>query len=126
MRKTVLAILALSCVLLSGCLSKDKATALPNGKYLLDGNTDIITPYVLILDNNNFEFYYSVYSSYFAHGTYEIEADKLIMTTEDGKYVFVFQIKDGKIYYNLKQSSTVPKINGEEPIKDGEQFVLIE
>lgn len=126
MRKAVLILLALSCVLLSGCSSNDKVTALPNGKYLLDGNTDVTTPYVLILGSNNFEFYYSVYSSYFAHGTYEIEADKLIMTTEDGKYVFVFQIKDGKIYYNLKQSSTVPEINGEKPIKDGDQFVLTE
>lgn len=123
MRKIALTTLALSCVLLCGCLSKSKE-ALPNGKYLLNGNTDVKTPCVLLLGNNQFEFYYSAYSSYFSSGTYEKEDDALIMTTKDGKYTFVFQIKDGKLYFDLKRSSTIPKINGKNPLEDGTEFVL--
>ena len=43
MRKIALTLLALSCVLLCECLSNSKED-LPNGKYLLDGKTDVTTP----------------------------------------------------------------------------------
>lgn len=119
MRKIALTLLVLSGVLLCGCLSGSKED-LPNGKYLLDGKTDVTTPYVLLLGNNQFEFY----SSYFASGTYRKEDDAFIMKTEDGKYTFVFQIKDGTLCFDLKQSSTIPQINGENPLEDGAVFVL--
>ena len=123
MRKIALTLMALSCVLLCGCSNSSKE-ALPNGKYLLDGKTDVTTPYVLLLGNNQFEFNYSAYSSYFASGTYKKEDDAFVMTTEDGKYTFVFQTKDGKLAFDLKRSSTIPKINGENPLEDGAEFVL--
>jgi len=65
-------------------------------------------PIVLLKDGNRFTFTYSLLSSYYAIGSYEIDDGNLILKTDDGEYKYVFKIKDNTLIFNAKESSEIP------------------
>jgi hypothetical protein len=63
---------------------------------------------VSLEDGNRFTFTYSLLSSYYAVGSYEIDDGNLILTTDDGENKYVFKIKDKTLIFNAKESSEIP------------------
>lgn len=47
-------------------------------------------------------------SSYIAIGSYEVDYDNLVFKTDDGKYKYVFKIKDNNLIFSATESSEIP------------------
>ncbi len=131
-KQAIILILLLYCLLLfSGC-SKKIEPPLPIGNYVMEESDEIIKPIVTLKENKEFIFNYSVLSSYFANGIYEEDGGNLILKTDDGKYKYVFEIKDNALIFNEKKSSEILSYaeSAGDPSKknvlDGSIFVLDE
>jgi len=81
---------------------------IPAGNYIMQESEEPSKPIVLLKDNNRITFNYSLLSSYYAIGSYEIDDGNLILTTDDGEYKYVFKIKDKTLIFNAKESSEIP------------------
>ncbi len=126
MKKTFLLIFVAIAILsfMAGC-SKDSTVTesnLPLGVYQFQESDEPVKPNVVLDDNNQFVFNYSVLSSYLPIGTYQIETDQLILKTDDGKYEYIFLIKDNTLIFNKDESSSLQLGD----IADGSVFVIQE
>lgn len=124
MKKVICYTMLLIFVLLFGCSTDtiDK-TLISIGKYVLQSSDEVIAPYVLLEEDNKFVFMYSALSSYFAHGKYSIDSNKLILTTEDEKFTYVFKINNKSISFIEDKSSEIPSYSGKAPVIDGDVFI---
>jgi len=68
-------------------------------------------PYLsLDKENRKFQFFWSMFSSYIAQGTYEVEDNEIICKTDDGNNVYTFEILEGEGYKFIESnSSRIPK-----------------
>lgn len=64
-------------------------------------------------------FTFSPLSSYIGIGTYRIGGERLMLTTGDGKYVYVFDMVDGTLVFDADASSEQVRFSG---ITDGSVF----
>ena len=81
---------------------------IPVGNYIMQEAEEPAKPIVLLKDGYRFTFTYSLLSSYYAIGSYEIDDGNLILTTDDGENKYVFKIKDKTLIFNAKESSEIP------------------
>ena len=95
---------------LAGCSSTLKMAVqnIPVGNYIMQEAEEPAKPIVLLKDGNRFTFNYSLLSSYYAIGSYEIDDGNLILRTDDGENKYVFKIKDNTLVFNAKESSGIP------------------
>jgi len=112
MRKIVFAkfLLLVLALVIVGC-SNTPETAdqyIPSGNYIMQESEEPSKPTVSLKDGNRFTFTYSLLSSYYAIGSYEIDDGNLILKTDDGEYKYVFKIKDNTLIFNAKESSEIP------------------
>lgn len=110
--------------ILCGC-TISKTDNLLLGKYIFEDSKEIIKPYVLLKENNKFLFEYSALSSYLNYGTYKVENDILILTTEDEAYTYVFQIDNGNLYFDSELSTEIISYKEDPLIGDGSKFILL-
>ena len=90
--------------------------------YVYQQSQETVKPYLALKENNEFVFFYSALSSYYATGEYSITDDTLICKTYDGKYTYTFQT-DGQCYiFDKDRSSSIPSLN----ISDGDKTNLEE
>ena len=82
----------------------------------------VIKPALTLEENHHFEFFYSVESSYKANGTFEIENKHLNLATTDGKYLFVFYIKNEILVFDLDISILPPDFTN---VDDKASFVPV-
>lgn len=101
-----------------------KTEGISPAKYVYEDAEGVVKPYVLLKGNNEYLFEYSMLSSYLNIGTYKVENDTLILTTDDGEYTYTFHIKNGNLFFDLEASSKITVYKGESPIVDGAEFVL--
>jgi hypothetical protein len=66
---------------------------------------EILLPHVTITDDEIL-FSYNLLSSYLPLGTYQIDDDILTMTTDDNKYIYVFQIDGDNLIFQRNKSSS--------------------
>lgn len=79
--------------------------------YVYRQSQETAKPYLTLNENNEFIFFYSALSSYYATGEYSITDDMLICRTYDGKYTYTFRI-DGQCYiFDKSRSSSIPSLN---------------
>lgn len=112
MRQRVLYVLMLFLIVLAltSCSSKktsDKSLELREYVMKESDEPKPIKPTVTLYEDK-FMFMYSALSSYIGIGTYEIDNDKLILKTDDGKNVYVFTIDNGTLIFNADESSNLP------------------
>ncbi len=102
-------LLVLAWVLI-GCSGSPKTADqyIPDGNYIMQESEEPSKPTVSLKDGNRFTFTYSLLSSYYAVGSYEIDDGNLILKTDDGEYKYVFKIKDNTLIFNAKESSEIP------------------
>ena len=113
MKKIIVSlIMVLIFSLLSACNSDGEIVTIKNGTYVLEqSNTEfVVSPYVTISDDD-ISFSYDLLSSYWPHGTYTIEEDILTMTTDDGRYKYIFRMDNDKLIFQKNESSSVKLID---------------
>jgi hypothetical protein len=91
------------------------------GNYVMQASKEPVKPIVSLEDSNKFTFTYSALSSYIAIGSYEVDDDNLILKTDDGKYKYIFKIKDNALIFNAKESSQIPSFAN---VPDGTIFEM--
>ena len=75
---------------------------------------------VTLYADQTFQFVFSPVSSYLGNGTYEIKDDWLILSTDDGKYTYIFEMHEDKLVYR-------ENVNGYHwmgKFTDGSEFIL--
>ncbi|MGN0988796.1 MAG: M56 family metallopeptidase [Eubacteriales bacterium] len=71
-----------------------------------EGFIDVSPSFTLSKRDKTFTFYFSLISSYIAHGHYELTDDKLVMSTDDGYgFVYTFRVGDGIFFYDEAESN---------------------
>ena len=64
-------------------------------------------PYLMLdKENREFQFFWSMFSSYIAQGTYEAKDNEIICKTDDGNNVYVFEILEGEGYKFIESKSS--------------------
>ena len=48
---------------------------------------------------------FSGYSSYFGHGTYQLNEDTLVLNTDDGYYTYTFKVQENGYTFDADHSS---------------------
>ena len=66
---------------------------------------EVLKPHFNLFENGKFGFAFSVISSYYAYGDYEIKDDRLTLRTDDGKYVYVFDRAEDTWIFDADASS---------------------
>jgi hypothetical protein len=131
-RKIVL-IIGISLLLMisvSSCDQTSKKTEINDGKYTLKvsekENVGAIVPAITISDGT-FTFSYDSLSSYLSYGEYDIQDDRLILTTEDEKYQYTFQINGKSLFFIEEESSDVKLLDANLGIQvvDRAEFVFV-
>ena len=61
--------------------------------------------YFVLHDDGKFSFMFSLVSSYIGHGDYTLENDRLTLKTEDGKYVYCFDMVGDTMVFDAEASS---------------------
>ena len=106
-KREAIILIAIACILLLSACNNKIEPGLAIGNYVMEESDEIIKPTVTLKENKEFIFNYSILSSYFANGTYEEDGSNLILKTGDGKYKYVFEIKDNTLNFNEKESSEI-------------------
>ena len=101
-------ITVLILLLCASCNFNNVTSTVKDGTYVLEqtGKNAVTLPNVTI-SNEYISFTYDFLSSYLPIGTYKIENNILTMTTNDGKYKYVFQINKDKLIFKRNKSSEI-------------------
>ena len=72
---------------------------------------EVSKPYLMLnKESREFQFFWSMFSSYIAQGTYEADGNEIICKTDDGNNVYTFEILEGEGYKFIeRKSSRIPK-----------------
>lgn len=97
--------------------------AIENGLYTMS-ESEINPPTISFnLNDSTFQFTFDILSSYLNIGTFSIEENKIICTTEDGNYNFIFEIIDKhNISFISNESSDVKTVEGLISVVNGAIF----
>ncbi|HHU84758.1 MAG TPA: hypothetical protein GXZ23_06275 [Clostridiales bacterium] len=66
---------------------------------------DEIKPHFVLFEDGSFEFTFSAVSDYFGVGTYVLKDNRLTLKTDDGKYVYCFDLVDDTMVFDAEASS---------------------
>lgn len=88
-----------------GLVLQLQIVAVPTHSYTFRDTEEPIQPTVSLFDDGTFSFTFSVISSYWGRGSYELENDRLTLRTDDGMYVYVFDVTDDAILFDAGDSS---------------------
>lgn len=126
MKKLAFLIVWLILIFACGC-SNDNFSTLEIGKYVIEHSEEVEVPYILLEENKRFVFMYSLLSSYLPEGTYSIDGNKLILTTDDEtESIYVFLIKKNKIVFVASESTDIPSYQfSSKGVEDGTTFVIV-
>lgn len=72
--------------------------------YVAERSAEAVKPRLDLLESGEFRFIYSGLSAYTAFGFYTVRNGKLYLPTDDGEYLFVFRIGDGKLTFRAGES----------------------
>ena len=77
-------------------------------------------PYLMLdKENREFQFFWSMFSSYIAQGTYEVKDNEIICKTDDGNNVYTFEILESEGYKFIEsKSSKIPKYKYSSDVKE--------
>ena len=91
----------------SSTLFPDRGTANadPIRTYVFTESEDVIKPSVTLFDNGYFSFTFSGISSYLGMGTYETENNRLTLHTDDGSFIYVFDMVEDHLEFDADASS---------------------
>ena len=119
--------LLLICAFLSGCVNGK--SSISAGTYVMQGvSEDFLAPRITFdPEDSSFSFAYDLLLSYLPHGTFTVSDRKLRAATEDGKFVYVFEVvDDSTLRFVQSGSSLTTMTSGDLAVNDGAEFKLKE
>lgn len=131
-KRNITLILAAIIILLSLLLFlrfQNKAIyGVSSGTYSVIDEDELLLPNITFdMQNNQFTFTYDFLSSYLNTGKIKIENKKIIATTDDNKYTYIFKIIDNDtIKFVENGSSKVVDLVGNVVITDGTEFKFVD
>ncbi len=113
----LVAIAITACIIMAVCFLTDPASDSdadilqePYITFYYPDSVDPMTPTIMLsTETKNFQFIYSVLSSYIAIGTYELDNDTLTLRTGDGKYTYIFTYNNPFLIFDGLKSSKIPE-----------------
>jgi len=96
--KPMVILIATFILLASACSLQDSAKELAIGKYVMQDAKDEEWAWVLLDDENKFEFNRNIATSYRPMGTYSVENNELILRVNDNE-VYRFEIKGNSLIF---------------------------
>lgn len=93
--------------------------------YTLDG-LDLLGPRFQLNPDGTFTFSENPLSSYLGVGSYTLSANRLVMNTDDGRYSWSFDLKNGDFLFDAENSSIVlwyPDLKNLQRLPDGARFI---
>lgn len=124
-KKLALVVLLAGCiVLLWSIILEKKEPSLMQGTYTLAGAQGAWRPSITFdLEHHTFDFTYDPLSSYANIGTIAVDQGKVVATTDDGKFTYVFTIADhDAISFVQAQSSAANTVEATTAVADGAIF----
>ncbi len=109
---------------------QQQTSSILTGSYYLQLSSDpsdVFVPCLSLFDDGTFGFTYDLLSSYYSNGAYDVVDKKITLNTDDGKYQYVFLMKDnGELIFQAGESSDVELIqpNFGTKITDGSIFSI--
>lgn len=99
-----------------------------SGTYSVIDEDELLLPNITFdMQNNQFTFTYDFLSSYLNTGKIKIENKKIIATTDDNKYTYIFKIIDNDtIKFVENGSSKVVDLLDNVVITDGTEFKFVD
>lgn len=73
--------------------------------YILSSDDILRRASVALFDDGTFQMSFSPFSSYMGHGRYSIENNRLTLKTDDGMFVYVFDMQDDTLIFDAAASS---------------------
>lgn len=131
MKKIIICFLVSTLLLgtFCGCNQQQKEPELLSGSYILNQPRGAYMCPLIDFDTekNTFSFHYDYLSSYYAYGSFTVSGSKIVAETDDGKYTFIFKIKDDEtIVFVQDGSSEVEILDKRAPqVIDGSEFVFL-
>ena len=110
------------------CFLENPYEVVAGGKYVYD-NGGLNHATVVILDEENADFNYSMLSSYIPRGKYRITGNRLEIN--DGGNIYTFKIKNEKLIFDAENSEKIPEYGTGEnrevqpSVPDGAVFYLV-
>ena len=106
----------------------DEVYGVSSGTYYVDGKDELFQPHITFdVENSSYTFTYDLLSSCLNMGKIKIEKGRIIATTDDKKYTYVFEIIDNDtIKFIESESSEVVNVSGETVVADGTEFKFVE
>ena len=96
--KSIIILLATIILLTSACSFQESTEKLAIGKYVMQDAIDEEWAWVLLDNDNRFEFNRNIATSYRPMGTYSVENNELILKVNDNE-VYRFEIKENSLIF---------------------------
>ena len=107
-KKLIVAILWIAvCLTISSCGKKTLSDGgLELRTYTYQNSNELVPPASLsLLENNRFSFGFSAQRSYIEFGSYSIDGDTILLTTDDGDFHYAFTITEDGLVFDAVNSS---------------------
>lgn len=106
-------------------LSADSEVDVLSGRYIMEHEDEgeVRVPTLWFYKDHKFSFTWSVLSSYYAFGTYEIQGQDVILKTDDGAYEYIFRAEEDSLIFDQDRSSEVKTYEGDLEVTDGAVFL---
>ena len=103
--------LALSLVLvlcfLTNPIADEDGVFVPEGSFVYENADTFNSPELSLSSDNSFSLVFSPFTSYIAHGSYEIKEERLYLYDISGKYTYCFKTSGDKLIYLADKSSPI-------------------
>lgn len=96
--KSMIILIAASVLLTSACSFQNNVEELSTGKYVMQNAEDEDWAWVLLEDENQFQFNRNIATSYIPMGTYFVENDELLLTVNENE-IYKFKIKGNTLIF---------------------------
>ena len=120
----------LSLLFLTACEGQEEASPIVYGTYTLPQSEVLLAPSISLADGG-FVFMLSPLSSYLPIGSYQLDGDRLTLTSDSRNSVFVFLVEGQELVFVADESAAPPAYrmhSGSTELTpafaDGDRFVL--
>lgn len=128
LKRHFLVIFLVSTLFIFGGCGDKSVSEISDGTYtMVTTDEEAFAPSITFnLDDNTFRFTYDLFSSYLNIGTIDVSDGKVICTTDDEQFTFVFKIIDNDILEFLaEESSAVKTVDGYDAVLDQAEFKYV-
>lgn len=92
------------CVLSAGCIKQRELPSMDR-VYSYRDSEQLAAPSFTLQEDGTFTFHFSALSSYIGHGSYQLDENVLILTTDDGDFSYQFDIVEEGFAFDAEHSS---------------------